>query len=177
MFSTDPMGKTMLMTDGAMSYSRAAWYETFGITFLKLIFSIVFIIGSLLYWGVKAVALKVRKRMVQPEEKTEAAFWAKRIAVVQGLFTFAFLVQFITESKPDPAYGLPVSAFTQPSIWTRILDLVIPYGIASIGLAVVIFTVLAWRKSYWKLAGRIHYTLFALAGIILTWIFYFWQVI
>jgi len=176
-FSTDPMGKTMLMTDGPMSYSRAAWYETFGITFLKLIFSIVFIIGSLLYWGVKAVASKVRKRIIQPEEETKAAFWAKRIAVVQGLFTFAFLIQFITESEPDPVYGLPVSAFTQPSTWTRVLDLVVSYGIVSLGLAIVAFTVLAWWKSYWKLAGRIHYTLFALAGMILTWIFYFWQVI
>ncbi len=176
-FSTDPMGKIMLMTDGPMSYSRAVWYETFGITFLQLVLAIVFIVGSLLYRGVKAIALRLRKKPVQPGNEAKAAYWAKRVAVIQGLFTFAFLIQFISESEPDPLYGLPTSAFTEPSSVMKFFDLFVAYGIVSLSLVIAVFTILVWWKSYWKLAGRIHYTLFALAGIILTWIFFFWQVI
>jgi len=176
-FSTDPLGKTMLMTDGPMSYSRAFWYETFGITFLKIILSTLIIIGSFLYWGVKAIPLKRGRKRGQLEEKGKGPIWARRIAVVQGFFTFAFATEFIIESVPDPVYGLPPSAYTQPSVWTRALDLVVPYGMVLLGLAVVVFAVLAWHNSYWKLAGRIHYTFFALASIVLIWIFYFWKVI
>ncbi len=176
-FSTDPMGRTMLMSDGPMSYSRAAWYETSGLTFLMLLFSVVVIIGSLSYWSVKAIALRVRRQGGQPDEKRKGASLAKRAAVIQGLFTFAFLLQFLSASQPDPLYGLPAPAFTQPATWARILDTVISYGIAWSALAVAVFMVLAWWKSYWKPTGRAHYTLFALAGLMLAWIFYFWQVI
>ena len=175
-FSADPIGKTMLMTDGPMSYSRAAWYETFGITFGTLILSVLFIIGSLLYWGVKAVAVKVRRKIAYTNGKMKDAVWAKRVAVIQGLFTFIFLIEFIMESDINPVYGLPESAYTQASTLSKVLEFV-PYAMVLLGLVVAVFTVLAWRKFYWQLAGRIHYTLFALASICLTWIFYFWKAI
>src|SRR5690625_5336817 len=47
-FGKDPHGNTLLMTDGPMSYSKAPWYSTSGITFLTLITLIVFMIGTLI---------------------------------------------------------------------------------------------------------------------------------
>ncbi|MTI96246.1 MAG: hypothetical protein FH749_12345 [Firmicutes bacterium] len=176
-FSKDPMGKIMLISDGPMSYSRAEWYETFGITFIMLFGSILIMIGSLLYWGIKAGVLKLRRKLAQSKEHAKDAKWAKRLAVIQGLCAVAFVVGFITESDIDPVYGLPVAAFTQPSTWAKFYDLALSYVMVALAVAIVIFAVLAWKKSYWKLAGRLHYTLFAFAGIVLTWIFYFWQVI
>nr|TXF85399.1 serine hydrolase [Alkalicoccus halolimnae] len=174
-FSTDPLGKTMLLTNGPVSYSKAAWYETSAFTVAALVISVVFLIGSFLYWGVKAGILKLRRK-TGPAKKP-GAVWAKRTAVVLGLFTIAFLIQFLTESAPDPVYALPKSAYAPPPRWAQLLDTVVSYVIVLSALAAAVFSILAWWKSYWRVPGRIHYTLFALAGLVLSWIFYFWQVV
>jgi len=41
----------------------------------------------------------------------------------------------------------------------------------------VIFAGIAWWKKYWRIPGRIHYTLFAVATIVLLWFFSYWNVI
>ncbi|WP_084787809.1 hypothetical protein [Anaerobacillus alkalidiazotrophicus] len=174
-FGTDSMGRTMLMTDGPMSYSKAAWYETSGFTFLMLISSLLFIIGSLLYWGIKAVVGKIRGK--NELEVRKGARWAKRVAVLLGVLTLTFLVSFLAGSKPDPVYGLPAAAYTSPSALSVWLDLIVSYGIVLVTLPVLAFSVVSWIKGYWKLAGRVHYTFFAMFGAVLSWIFYFWNVI
>ncbi|MCW3490700.1 serine hydrolase domain-containing protein [Dethiobacter alkaliphilus] len=176
-FATDSLGKTMLMTDGPMSYSRASWYETSGLTFLMLLSSALFIIGSLFYWGIKALVVKIRKKNVQGVELQNGSIWAKRIAIFQGLLTLIFVGGFLAGSEPDPVYGLPAAAYTPPSTLTSLIDLIVPYAIVLVTLAVLTFAVIAWIKGNWKLAGRIHYTFFALFSAALSWIFYFWNVI
>ncbi len=176
-FGTDSMGKTMLMTDGPMSYSKAAWYETSGLTFLMLILSLLFIIGSLLYWGIKALVVKLRGKKVQNLEVRSGSRWAKRVAVLLGLLTLVFLVGFLAGSEIDPVYGLPAPAYTPPSALSTLLDLIVPYAMVFVTLGVLSFSMISWVKVYWKLAGRIHYTFFAMSSAVLSWIFYFWNVI
>ncbi|OIJ15199.1 serine hydrolase [Anaerobacillus arseniciselenatis] len=174
-FGTDSHGRTMLMADGPMSYSKAAWYESSGLTFLLLISSLLFIIGSLLYWGIKTLVVTIRGKKVL--EVRKGSRWAKRVAVLLGLLTFTFLVNFLGNGQPDPVYGLPKSAFTTPSALSAFLDIIVSYGIVLVTLTVVVFSVVSWFKGYWKLAGRIHYTVFAMFSAVLSWIFYFWNVI
>ncbi|MCC5908920.1 MAG: serine hydrolase [Clostridiaceae bacterium] len=175
-FSTDPMGKTMLMADGPMSYSRAAWYETSGVFFSMLILPIVFIVGSLLYWGVKHIILKVSRKRVHSKRNGTEEKWSKPVAIIHGLFTLVFVTGFIMEGEIDPVYGLPASAYSKPSALSSLFDLV-PYAMTLLSVAIVILAVKAWWKKYWGVIGRIHYTLFALASVISSWIFYFWNVL
>lgn len=174
-FGTDSHGRTMLMTDGPMSYSKAAWYETSGFTFLMLISSLLFIIGSLLYWTIRALVRKIRGKNVL--EVSKGSRWASRLAIFQGFLTFIFLVSFLGNGQPDPVYGLPKSAFTEPSSFSIFLDIIVSYGIVLLAGLVIAFSFIAWVKGYWKLAGRIHYSLFAMFSVALSWIFYFWNAI
>jgi CubicO group peptidase (beta-lactamase class C family) len=41
----------------------------------------------------------------------------------------------------------------------------------------VLGSLIAWIKGYWRLTGRIHYTLVALAGIGFTWFLYYWNLL
>nr|WP_071316803.1 serine hydrolase domain-containing protein [Anaerobacillus isosaccharinicus]MBA5586409.1 serine hydrolase [Anaerobacillus isosaccharinicus]QOY35346.1 serine hydrolase [Anaerobacillus isosaccharinicus] len=173
-FGTDSHGRTMLMTDGPMSYSKAAWYESSGFTFLMLISSLLFIIGSLLYWGIKAFVHKKRGTIVL--EVSEGSRWASRLATFQGVLTFIFLVNFLGNGQTDPVYGLPKSAFIEPSSFSVILDIIVSYGIVLVAGTVLVFSVIAWVKGYWKLAGKLHYTMFAMFSAALSWIFYYWNV-
>jgi hypothetical protein len=41
----------------------------------------------------------------------------------------------------------------------------------------LIGSMIAWRKGYWRIAGRLHYSLVALAGIGYTWFLYYWNLL
>ncbi|OEF97065.1 serine hydrolase domain-containing protein [Desulfuribacillus alkaliarsenatis] len=184
-FGIDSLGKTMLMTDGPMSYSKAAWYETSGLNLLMLIAAVLFIIASLLYWVIRSIINKIRRGKTQNAEAEaeaeagahEGAKWAKRVAVLLGVLTLIFMLGFLVEGEIDPVYGLPAQAYTPVSTFTLMLDLIVSYAIVITTLGVLVFSVISWIKGYWKLAGRIHYTLFALFALVLSWIFYFWNAI
>lgn len=176
-FGTDTLGKTMLMADGPMSYSKAAWYETIGLTLLMLLSSLAFITGSLLFWGIKALAVKIRGRKAQSADASSGSKWAKRAAISLGMLTLVFLFSFLAEGEVDPVYRLPAQAYTTPSTLSVVLDATVPYAIVLLAAGVLIFAVLSWVKGYWKLAGRIHYTVFALFSGGFSWMFYYWNII
>jgi hypothetical protein len=41
----------------------------------------------------------------------------------------------------------------------------------------VIFTVLAWRRGFWSLAWRIHYTLVTLGAASVVWFYFNWKIL
>lgn len=172
-FGKDPLGKTLLLTDGPMSYSKAAWYETSLFNILLLVLSILIIIGSLIYWGVKWIIQKLR-RTTQVHSK--AAKSAKWLAIAYGFLTIAFVFEFMIVGEPHPIYQLPTTAFSAVPNWTAILAFV-PILMAINGLVIVVFAVIAWWKRLWHIAGRIHYSLFTGATLMLLWIFSYWNII
>ena len=180
-FGMGPLGKTMLMADGPMSYSKAAWYEQSGLNVVVLVTAILFVLGSFLYWVIKAAIQRIRLRRNAHHGKggqtliPGAAKAARWTAVAFGFLTFLFVLAFLSVSEPDPVYILPAAAYGEAPAWSSLLDLLIPLLMAIVGVAVVVFTVLAWREGYWRIAGRIHYTLFAAAAVMLLWIFYFFN--
>jgi len=176
-FGTDPFGKTMLMTDGPMSYSRARWYETTAFNILLLVSAILFVIGSLMYWGIKALIQKMRhKKSEQPMVTSKVARLARLAVLVYGFLTVASIIETVLLSQPDPVYGLPPIAYGEAPAWSSLFNLV-PIVMAILGIGVVVCTVIAWWKRYWHTSGRIHYTLFAVATMVLLWFFSYWNVL
>ena len=41
----------------------------------------------------------------------------------------------------------------------------------------VIYAALAWRQSFWSLAGRIHYTLVSLTAVVFIWQLDYWHLL
>jgi hypothetical protein len=41
----------------------------------------------------------------------------------------------------------------------------------------VIACLIAWKNRYWRVTGRLHYTLVALAGIGFTWFLHYWNLL
>jgi len=77
----------------------------------------------------------------------------------------------------DPVYQLPQEAYTPPSQLSVMMDATIPYVIVTLAAVVFCQAVVSWKKSYWKTMGRIHFTLFALASVVLSWLFIFWNIV
>ena len=194
-FGTDTLGKTMLMADGPMSYSRAAWYETMGLTLIMLLASLLIILGSLFFWAVQSLVLKLRsiksKKAIADTsaEKSETAgkkvinnrvtgaVWARRTAMLLGILTLILVFGFLVEGEVDPVYQLPEQAYTPPSAMSAFIDATIPYAFLLLAAVTLVFVITAWKKVYWKLAGRIHFTLFGLSAAVISWLFYFWNLV
>ncbi|MEN1759862.1 serine hydrolase domain-containing protein [Anoxynatronum sibiricum] len=176
-FSTDSLGKSMLITSGPMSYSRAAWYESIGPTLAILMGSLLVIIGSLAFWGVQSLTGKFRRSKGLKPVAASGSRWAKRAAVALGLLVFIFLLGVMAAGDIDPVYQLPQEAYTPPSQLSVMMDATIPYAIVALAAVVLCQAVISWKKGYWQTAGRIHFTIFALASGALSWLFIFWNIV
>ena len=53
--------------------------------------------------------------------------------------------------------------------------LAIPVAILAVGA--VVYTVIAWRRGFWNLGWRIHYTLVTLAAVSVAWWYFNWKII
>jgi CubicO group peptidase (beta-lactamase class C family) len=171
-FDTDPLGRTVLSPDGPMTYSRAPWYASAAFTLPLLILILLVMVVSLIVWGI-GFAVSLFRRRKSPTSR--GASLARAAGAVFALLSVVFLVGLIMNGADHPVYLLPMPAFGIGSALDPLLNLV-PYLLVVIGAALIGFTVLVWRKSFWRLPGRLHYTLFSLVGLSLLWIFYYWKV-
>ncbi|MNJ72063.1 hypothetical protein D3C77_686770 [compost metagenome] len=92
------------------------------------------------------------------------------------MLTAASLVGVALNGQIDPVYGLPNAALGILPSWNPVLD-VLPWLMIVIGAALIIFTLFALWKRYWKISGRIHYTLFTASAWIVLLLFMYWQLI
>jgi hypothetical protein len=59
----------------------------------------------------------------------------------------------------------------------RIVEIVMGLGVLSAALTVgaLVYTVLAWKNSYWGAAFRIYYTLVTVAAVAFVWFLNYWN--
>lgn len=172
-FGEDSHGNTLLMTDGPMSYSKAPWYSTSGITFLTLIILIVFMIGTFIYWGIKRL-IRLKKRTFISQGKLGKI--TKGLAVFYSFLMIVFVLQLILNGEFDPVYGLPKIDFMDIPSWFIIFDILF-YMMVFTGIVLVFFIGWCLWKKYWKIPTRIHFAMLMFAAMILNGIFYYWNLI
>lgn len=105
-----------------------------------------------------------RKDTNETERRVQDLSWLSRIVGV-GLCVAAlgFVMAFGAVLASEGQIGL----ITKPLPVRAVL--VLPYSILVLAAGTVVGSVLSWWKEYWSLAARLHQTLLALLGILLTW--------
>ena len=144
------------------AYERVSWYETS--TFNMLAFGACYV---LLLTAVLAVFIGRfrRSKGVKADRLPRIAWiWAFIISVVFLLVPVAVTIY----TKFD--YKSPF-----PSYMVIVLALILVTSIFVIGP--VIFTVLAWVRGYWGIAGHLHYTLITVAMLGMVWLMYYWRLL
>ncbi len=93
-----------------------------------------------------------------------ARVWSVILSVVFLLVPAAIVIysQFNYKS-PFPLY--------------MVIVLAIILAAAILVIAPLIFTILAWIRRYWSLAGRLHYTLTTIAMLGMVWLMYYWRLL
>jgi len=141
---------------------RVPWYESkrFSLALVGL--------GVLLCITTLVSAFYHRK---ESKAAPRSSRWAVRLAAVISILTLAFLVSFIAvvaSSMDDLIYGIPTSL-------TAVL--VLPHLILVLALGTTVLCVLAWKKRWWTLVRRLHYSLFAITTLALVWFYFHWNIL
>jgi CubicO group peptidase (beta-lactamase class C family) len=169
-FKTDPYGRTMLTTDGPMTYSKAPLYSTMSFTALAIIIILLITISSLIYWIIiKILGLSKRKNN-KNSGLSAIAFWVGICTSITILILFAGI---LSSGGIDPVYQLPTEAYI-PVEGNPLLDF-IPTLMWMFSCLLVSFTVIVWWKGFWGRIARVHYCIFTLVVLGLMWLFDYWN--
>jgi CubicO group peptidase (beta-lactamase class C family) len=150
---------------------RVPWYEAPPVGFVPLIagllFCITILISAFYHW-------RLARHSAAADEPSSGARWAIRTAVVTALLTLIFAVSLLVvvqAGQDDLIYELPKSL-------TAVL--VLPHITALLSLVILFFALLSWLRARdwgWRFFRRLHYSLFALAMLALTWFYAHWNLL
>jgi CubicO group peptidase (beta-lactamase class C family) len=170
-FKEDKDGRTFDLFLGnapPVSAVRREWYDSSAAHWSLLGASMGVFASALLFWP--AIGFSVRGLQSPRIKRT----WFSAI-----LSCFAWLL-----SAAAVAFGVAMAytmkdpseiAFGLPPVLKHLMSLTpVCAGLAAVTL---IGCLIAWRQRYWRLTGRLHYTLVALAGIGFTWFLFNWNLL
>ncbi len=172
-FREDNRGQiTHLFTDltPMLSFEKLDWYETSGFN-MALLLGCVLIFLSILPVG---LIRYIRNRRVSDDRKpapggARVARWTIVGISVLNLLFVAGTVQWVNTLQ---MYGvsLGVSMFYQIVLGLGVLAAVLTAG-------ALVYTVLAWKNSYWGIAARVYYTLITVAAVAFVWFLNYWNLL
>lgn len=170
-FKEDGNGRVtyLFFADGpAGAAIRREWYET-SLTQLGLMGGCLAVFCSaLLFWP--AIAFSVRGLPSSYILRTRFSGFLSCLAWILSVIAIGFAATgaFVMQDPMDVVFGLP------PLLKRALLA---PQFLGGLSLLTALGCLIAWVNGYWRLTGRLHYTLVALAGIAFTWSLYYWNLL
>ena len=169
-FREDDQGRiTHVYTDLMPQYTgvKLNWYETPGFN-LPLLLVCVLVFLSMIP---VAVIRFIRNRRPSSDRKpasrgARVAYW---IIVGICVLNLLFVVGMVPASSP-PTELLGAQLIVKIVLGVGVLSAVLTVG-------ALIYSVLAWKRSYWGIATRVHYTLVTVAAVAFVWFLNFWNLL
>ena len=142
-----------------MVIEKLLWYETPGFH-MPLLLGCILIFLSMIITGLINLIRRRRPEGLQHWRPLAAGSLSAAISVLFVLFTAGLFIFMGNMTWYSVFFGTPT--------FLKVL-LALPVLAAVLTVGALIFTALAWKGGYWKVAGRIHYTLVALAAVAFIW--------
>jgi hypothetical protein len=169
-FREDNRGRiTHMYTDFMPQYTTAKlyWYETTGFNMALALGCVLIFLSMILVAAIRFV----RDRHLSNERKpasrgARVAYWIiLGISVLNLLFVIGMVL-----------WGSPPTELGSISLMAKI---VLRLGVLSSVLTVgaLIYSVLAWKRGYWGIAARVHYTLVTVAALAFVWFLNYWNLL
>ena len=172
-YRTDPNGHLFLISSAPHPLIKTPWYGTGILHLLVFVVGTLMFLGALVVWPIGFIAGR-RKRSLVSTPTPRPARLARWAAALFGLLWLVVLLG-ITSIFMDivPVFGIPRIIYEAMPRLNVVLAL--SYGLAGLALSILVFAVLAWLRSYWRLGGRIFYSLLAFMALLLTWSLAYWN--
>jgi CubicO group peptidase (beta-lactamase class C family) len=169
-FREDDRGRiTYLFTDLMPQYAlvKLDWYGTPGFN-MALALSCVLIFLSMIP---VAVIRFIRNRRLRGDRipTSRGARVASWIILGVCLLNLLFLIGVALKFPPvQPSELHSLSLITKITLGLGVLSAVLT-------VSALVYNILAWKNSYWGIAGRVYYTLVTIAAVAFIWFLNFWN--
>jgi CubicO group peptidase (beta-lactamase class C family) len=168
-FGEDDQGRiTHLFTDYTpmFAFEKLKWYETPG-------FNMALALGCVLMFVsmIPVILIRfIRGRRPSGDRKpasrgARAAYW---IIVGICVLNLLFVVGTVLWFNPVPVFGVSM-------IYRIVLGVGVLAAVLTVGA--LIYSVLAWKNSYWSIAARVHYMLVTVAAVAFVWFLNYWNLL
>jgi CubicO group peptidase (beta-lactamase class C family) len=168
-FREDDRGRiTNMFTDltPQFAFEKLNWYETFAFN-MALLMGCVLIFLSMIP---VAVVRFLRDRRLRRHQKP-----VPRGASVALWIILAISILNLVVAIDSYLWGYPVILFGHTTTYKIVLGLGVLSAVLTIGA--LVYTVLAWKNSYWGIAGRAYYTLVTVAAVAFVWFLNYWNLL
>jgi hypothetical protein len=166
-FREDDRGRVTHLFWGPIAYFKAAPYQTLGFQLPLVVGCMALFASALIAYPVSFLVHRRRGTVGKPPR---AALTARWLAAITGALNLIF-----------PAWFLVLLwEYAETYVWpTQTVATITRLWLASLPLTVgiVVLAGLAWKDRYWGVAGRVHYTLVALAAVLFVWFLGNWNLI
>jgi len=173
-FVVDADGRTMLFTDGKVSYEAAPWYRTTGVTVLAVGGTALVCLLTLVGWSLASTLRAIRGRRSAQPRAARVARWTAAVFAASVLVSLLGVV--LIAGSIDPILGQPLAAFGVEPAWSPVLTVPEVLLIAT-GIALTPLALLAWSRRFWGVLARLHYTLLALLALVLMATLTYWNLL
>jgi CubicO group peptidase (beta-lactamase class C family) len=168
-FHEDDQGRiTYMYTDitPMFAFEKLAWYETSA-------FNMALVLGCvLMFLSMIALVLirfiRNRRQSAYRKPAPRGARAAYQIIVGICVLNLLFVIGTVLWGNPVPLFGVSL-------IYKIVLGLGVLSAVLTVGA--LIYSVLAWKRSYWGIATRVHYTLVTVAAVGFVWFLNFWNLL
>ncbi|MER6994982.1 serine hydrolase domain-containing protein [Streptomyces sp. NPDC000410] len=153
-------GRLLTGQDPTVAYERSSWYASSRTHQLAAGAALLVLLTGLFGWPLTALIRRARGRTHRPSSGWGARF-ARVVAWTLCVLPVVFLGLFLTLVLDANALNETVFLGSSPLLAAALQSLTATAvaAVATLGCAAV-----AWRRGWWGRAGRIHYTLIALAA-------------
>jgi CubicO group peptidase (beta-lactamase class C family) len=169
LFREDDQGRiTHMVTDVTpmFAFEKLAWYETRG-------FNMVLAAGCVLaFLSMIAVAairfIRNRRQGGYRKADPRGARVAYQIIVGICVLNLLFVIGTMLWFNPVPLFGVSM-------IYRIVLGVGVLAAVLTVGA--LIYSVLAWKRGYWGIGSRVHYTLVTVAALAFVWFLNYWNLL
>jgi CubicO group peptidase (beta-lactamase class C family) len=147
---------------------RREWYEWRLVHWILLGASLGIFASAVLFWP--AIAFSVRGLSTPRIIRTRFSAVLSCLAWLLGISSIALVgaLAFFLRDPGEIGFGL------SPLVKGL---LTVPQFCAVLTAMVLSGCIIAWKSRYWRVTGRLHYTLVALAGVGFIWFLYYWNLL
>ena len=168
-FREDDRGRiTHLFTDYTpmFAFEKLKWYETTGFSMALLGLCVLVFLSMILAAPIRAI--RNRRRSADPKPGLRGARVAHWIILGICVLNLLFIVGTYLWFIPKPVYG--VSMLYQIVLGLGVLTTVLTAG-------ALVYTVLAWKNTYWGTVARAYYTLVTVTAVGFVWFLNNWNLL
>jgi hypothetical protein len=169
LFHEDERGRiTRMFTDYTpmFAFEKLKWYET---SAFNMALAAGCVLAFLSMIAVAAVRfIRYRRQSGYRKADPRGARVAYQIVVGISILNLLFVVGTLLSINPLPLFGVSL-------IYKIVLGLGVLSAVLTVGA--LIYGVLAWKRSYWGIATRVHYTLVTVAAVAFVWFLNFWNLL